>query len=388
MKNIKTLFTAIVLLLCTSNAIAQTNKTFFLGHSLINFHIPNMVNKLSIDASQNFSYDANIGIGASLGWHWASPSSAQGDQWDLTLPNGGYENFIITEALKLDDQLAYNTYRIVDSFYIFAQQHNPNIKYYMFETWHCTSSGTDSATTACAGDSDNGVLWRDRLDIDLPKWESIADSINLIHTNPMMVIPGGQAFARLSDSINAGAVPGLTSVFDLYVDEYHLDERGNYFMACVMYSVIHGESPVGLANQLTDQFDVLYTEYPSVVLAEAMQEIAWETVCEYQRDGVNCTTDTTLNNDTTVIDPTTSINLIAKNYFNLYPNPSSNIINIDLKNSDQAVLKVLDVSGRILIQRELYSKHNTIDVSQISNGMFLVQIEINHKKLVKKIIIQ
>ena len=103
MKNIKTLLTTIVLLLCTTNALAQTNKTFFLGHSLINFHIPNMVNKLSIDASKTFSYEANIGIGASLGWHWASPTSGQGDQWDLTLPNGGYQNFIITEALKLDD---------------------------------------------------------------------------------------------------------------------------------------------------------------------------------------------------------------------------------------------------------------------------------------------
>lgn len=65
--------------------------------------------QLSIESSQAFSYDANIGNGASLGWHWNNPTTVQGDQWDLTLPNGGYENFILTEAVPLVSQLDWGT---------------------------------------------------------------------------------------------------------------------------------------------------------------------------------------------------------------------------------------------------------------------------------------
>lgn len=213
------------MLLCTStfNVLAQTNKTFFLGHSLINFNIPNMVDKLSIESNQTFSYDANIGNGATFLWHWENPTTGEGDQWNLTLPLGGYENFILTEAVPLLNHLNFsNTYRITDSLCSFANQYNPNVQYYIYETWHCTKSGngstSGSGSHACDWDTESNTPWRDRLDLDLSKWGSIADSINLIHTNPMLVIPGGQALVRLTDSIESGSVPGLSSVFDLFVD--------------------------------------------------------------------------------------------------------------------------------------------------------------------------
>jgi len=96
---------------------AQTNNTFFLGHSLINFDVPNIVNKLSVAGNQFFSYDANIGNGANLQWQWNNPTTAQGSIWNTTLPLGGYENFIITEAVPLQNHLLYSeTYRYADSF--------------------------------------------------------------------------------------------------------------------------------------------------------------------------------------------------------------------------------------------------------------------------------
>ncbi len=266
--------------------MAQTNKTFFLGHSLVNFDMPNMVNKLSIAGAKAFSYNVNIINGAPLVYHWNNPTSGQGSPWKTTLPQGGLEHFIVTEAVPLLGHLQYsNTYRIADSLYQFAKLQNPNIKYYIYETWHCNTTGTPAG---CPWDNDDALLWRQRLTADLPKWEGIADSMNLIYPDDMLVIPAGQALARLSDNIIANAVPGFTSTNQLFSDDIHLTNIGNYFIASLIYGVIHKVSPVGLPNQLTDVWGVPYAVYPTNAQAQVLQRIAWETLCFYPRDGIDC----------------------------------------------------------------------------------------------------
>jgi hypothetical protein len=355
---------------------AQTNSTFFLGHSLINFNVPNMVNQLSIASTESFSYDANIGNGASLGWHWNNPTTGEGPQWDLTLPNGGYENFILTEAVPLVNQLDWgDTYRYTDSLCSYANLYNPNIQYYLYETWHCNLSGNGSTTgvggTPCDWDPESTIPWRDRLTIDLPKWESIADSINLIHTNPMLIIPNGQAFGRLADSIEIGAISGLTSFTNLFVDSYHLDNRGNYFVACVVYSVIHGVSPVGLPNQLETEFGNLYAEYPTPAQALIMQEIAWQTVCDYPRDGVDCSGN--------VSTPT-----IEKLAFSIYPIPANEHLTIQYDALTGIVpYTMYDHLGKIIQTGNLSSKKSTVNVAELSAGIYFLTIQNQTIKFIK-----
>jgi hypothetical protein len=363
--------------LLETTILAQTNSTFFLGHSLINFDVPNMVDKLSIAGGQAFSYDANIGNGATLDWHWGNPTTGQGDQWDLTLPQGGYENFILTEAVPLENHLQYsNTYRITDSLCSFANLYNPNIQYYIYETWHCTNSGNGTTSGEggfpCSWDPNSNTPWRDRINIDLPRWESIADSINLNHENPMLVIPGGQALGRLSDTIQSGAVSGLSSVFDLFDDEYHLDSRGNYFIACVMYSVIHGMSPVGLPNQLTNQFGNPYTIYPTTEQAVIMQEIAWQTVCKYQRSGVDC--------------GAVALYPISKESPNIkiYPVPANDFISIEYDALSGFVpFTIYDQLGKIILSGSLSSKTSVVNVAELSAGMYFLSTKNKTLRFIK-----
>lgn len=365
-------------LFCAANSMvkAQTNNTFFLGHSLINFHVPNIVNQLSIASGETYSYDANIGNGASLGWHWNNPTTGQGPQWDLTLPNGGYENFILTEAVPLVSQLDWgDSYRYTDSLCSYANQYNPNIQYYLYETWHCILSGDGSTGgaggTPCSGDPESTIPWRDRLTIDLPKWESIADSINLIHTNPMLIIPNGQAFGRLSDSIESGAVPGLTSVFDLFVDEFHLDNRGNYFVACVVFSVIHGTSPVGLPNQVEDEYGTLYPDFPTPAQATMMQEIAWQTVCDYPRDGVDCSSDV-------------STETLEKPIFSIYPIPANDQLTVKYDALAEIVpYTIHDRLGKVILTGDLSSQTSTIRVADLSAGVYFITIKNQTLKFIK-----
>ncbi len=285
--------TIISIWLCTSIVHAQTHKTFFLGHSLINFNVPNMVQKLSTAGSNIFSYQVNIGNGANLQYHYTNPTSGQGDRWDTTLDNGGFNHFIFTEAVPLQGHLTWSkTYRYADTLCTYAHTYNPNIEFYVYETWHCTKSGNGSTTgiggAPCDWDPGSTVPWRTRLTADLSLWESIADSLATKFTSKVNVIPAGQALARLSDSIDAGKVPGLDSIEQLFTDDIHLSNTGNYFIACVMYSVIHGISPYGLPNQLTDPWGSLYTNHPTAVQALIMQEIAYNTVCNYAYANIAC----------------------------------------------------------------------------------------------------
>jgi len=373
-----TFLIVLLFLIHTSNIDAQTNNTFFLGHSLINFEVPNIVDKLSIAGSQSFSYSANIGNGATLSWHWNNPTTGQGDQWDLTLPNGGYENFILTEAVALLNHInSSNTFQVADDFCSFANQYNPNIQYYIYETWHCTNSGNGSTTGSggypCDWDAESNTPWRDRLDIDLAKWESIADHINLTHTNPMLVIPGGQALGRLADRIEEGTVPGLSSIFDLFVDTYHLDSRGNYFIACVMYAVIHKMSPVGLPNQLTNRYGNLYTVYPTPAQAAIMQEIAWQTVCDYQRDGVDCAT--------------LSVSLVEeeRSKIKIYPVPTTDQLSIQFTNSfsENISFSIHDQLGKIVREGVLKSNTTSVNLIALSAGIYFLKIENETYKFIK-----
>lgn len=267
--------------------ISDSNRAFFLGHSLVNFEIPNMVQRLCDAASQKFSYQSNIGNGANLEMHWTNPHSpgSQGNVWDTTLDNGGFNQFIVTEAIPLKNHLRFsNTYGYADSFYNYANHYNAGIHYYLYETWHCINSGTP---TGCEWDDDDHLNWRQRLTADLPLWESIADSINKKHgTNSMYIIPAGQALANLYDQIIAGKVPGITNIRSLFTDDIHLNSTGNYFIACVMYSTLQKRSPEGLPNQLNDNSSIPYTNYPSTVQATIFQRIAWHTVSGYARCGV------------------------------------------------------------------------------------------------------
>jgi hypothetical protein len=188
----------------------------------------------------------------------------------------------------------------------------------------------------------------------------------------MLIIPGGQALSRLSDSIDNGYVPGLDSIFELFTDHHHLDLRGNYFIACVMYSVIHGTSPIGLPNRLTTQYGNLVSTYPTAAQALAFQEIAWQTVCDYQRDGVNCSPTSIENNSQ--INATVSI----------YPNPSNRIFAIKT-NSTISQIKVMDITGKEI----LINNSKQIDLNNHPKGIYFVSILTDkNNTITKKIILQ
>jgi hypothetical protein len=58
----------------------------------------------------------------------------------------------------------------------------------------------------------------------------------------------------------------------------------------------------------------------------------------------------------------------------LYPNPAHDLLNVTLSNFDQADLYVYDVHGRVVYSERMNANHTEIDLSRMSNGVYVVFI--------------
>ncbi|MFA7446605.1 MAG: T9SS type A sorting domain-containing protein, partial [Flavobacteriaceae bacterium] len=75
------------------------------------------------------------------------------------------------------------------------------------------------------------------------------------------------------------------------------------------------------------------------------------------------------------------------NHLKIYPNPASEKINIEYDNSlNIQKIRLLDLSGRVI---KLYKKdYKSLDVSDIHNGEYILNIITNKETITKKILIK
>ena len=248
---------------------------YFMGHSLIARDMPAMLAQL---AGEGHTSDSQLGWGAELQAHWGD-GELEGAERDReaheAVESGEYDVLVMTEKVSIESSIKYH-----DSWYYLsewaakAQAAHPNVRLYMYETWHRL-------------DVEEG--WLERLDTDLAKnWEGEIIDRALASgkvSGAIYVIPGGQVMAAVAREIEAGGIDGLSSRQDLFKDHIHFNSIGAYLMALTQYAVLYGRSPVGLANDLVDAKGET-VPMPSADAARRMQEIVWEVVTGYRRTGV------------------------------------------------------------------------------------------------------
>lgn len=296
MKNFFALVSAVAI---AYHVQSQDQQLFFVGHSLADY-IPEMMISLAESDNQNIDYGYAQIIGSPLRYQWSclnQPGNWPGNFEDANiyafydptngLPTGRYDHLILNEGVpRTNDEWGIEeTFRYVDSFYQYALQYNPNIQLYLSELWHCLDSGTP---TGCDFDVDSRP-WRQRLDDDLPMWERAIDFINDKYSPdpPMQLIPSGQALAALDDSIRAGRVQGVSSMDQFFEDRIHGNDSLRYLVACVNYASVMRRSPIGLTHETKTWWGGDFGAIP-LAMARQLQNIAWQTVCDYPRNNVDC----------------------------------------------------------------------------------------------------
>ncbi|GGD20353.1 T9SS-dependent choice-of-anchor J family protein [Flavobacterium orientale] len=82
-----------------------------------------------------------------------------------------------------------------------------------------------------------------------------------------------------------------------------------------------------------------------------------------------------------------SVNEFAKNNFSLYPNPSKDNFTLDTNSAVMSSIQITDVNGRIVKNINLSGVSNTsVDVTDLTSGMYFVSVETDLGKGTTKIV--
>jgi len=77
------------------------------------------------------------------------------------------------------------------------------------------------------------------------------------------------------------------------------------------------------------------------------------------------------------------INEIERTVLNVYPNPTNNILNIEV--GEETEIKIINATGERIINRKLYNGINSINVTDLSSGVYFLQTNKGETiKLIKK----
>ena len=73
--------------------------------------------------------------------------------------------------------------------------------------------------------------------------------------------------------------------------------------------------------------------------------------------------------------------------FEMYPNPVSDKLNIQLPSgSEKAEVSIFDYTGRLVSSKTISSNDTSIDVQSISNGIYIIRVASNTKIGVQRFI--
>lgn len=72
----------------------------------------------------------------------------------------------------------------------------------------------------------------------------------------------------------------------------------------------------------------------------------------------------------------------------VYPNPASSTVYIELENEENAQVRVRDLSGKVVIDETIESVQTSLDVSKLSSGTYLVEVNSASFNTVKRIVIK
>jgi hypothetical protein len=56
----------------------------------------------------------------------------------------------------------------------------------------------------------------------------------------------------------------------------------------------------------------------------------------------------------------------------VYPNPAAEILHIDLNGSSMLNLNLIDITGKLIIQKIVNPDNNTLNISEIPSGIYML----------------
>lgn len=219
------------------------------GHSLTDPIVP-MLNAflagLGVPASrpQPIAKSTIPGSPMEIRWNDGLPPSEPDARRDIA----DYDLLVLTERVSLANTLPWHASED------FALR-------YVQNSWEQGRGGAGAATILYASwievdsgpanenpfnDPEAHVPFRERLALEMARWQQIADHVNAnlpAGAPAVKVIPGPLVMEAAYDAIAAGEAPGIAAIEDLFSDDIHLNETGAYLIALAHFGVIYDRDP-------------------------------------------------------------------------------------------------------------------------------------------------
>lgn len=285
---------AIFLILIGSRALAQSGAypeqtraaTVFVGHSLINYDMPRMVEVMAASrAGMSLTGAVQVINGAPLAANWERcrranfrgeypPKDFACDSIERGSASGPYDSLIATDANNsIESNRIWNrTHEFLEQFMELLLSHNQSARTFLFTSWESWEF--------------HEGRWLEAIESELTQYETIAREAERLSRargrgGRVEVIPVNLALKNLVEAIQRSEVPGMTTRQQIFDDGVHMSPLGNYFVASVVFSALFNRSPEGVTTLIPGEYGGIFLQV-SPSTAAALHRVAWQSISSYR----------------------------------------------------------------------------------------------------------
>ncbi|WP_204345387.1 T9SS type A sorting domain-containing protein [Psychroserpens algicola] len=179
--------------------------------------------------------------------------------------------------------------------------------------------------------------------------------VDFIYNNNRVYATNGQILDVTTTPFSAGQFTGASGpvAYDEFLDK-------------VCYATFSGSSAIRFQRYNPNNFLI----EDDLVVNEATGESKSMITC-----GNGCYAFNSENNKVVIIrDTNLSVtDFTVDNTFKLYPNPTSNVVTIDV-NNDIETIQLIDINGKLIKHMSGNHNNNTIDLTHLRSGLYLVKV--------------
>ena len=278
------IFKLVCFLLLFSNPCFAKNA-YHIGNSLVNELDVISISNWAISRGHTYDSEKHVRFSSGLNQIWNDPdftNNIPGQYGKFTQALPGFDWDVVTLEAHFDmlEGTSGSLSRVNDFVNLMLQNsNNIDTQVYIYQVWPFQPPLVQSNYTEnwhhIHNESQNWTFtsrdYYDKLLIRL-------DSSNL--NNLIKTIPTGEVFFEIDQKIRNNEIE-LSDIHELYRDQIHLSNIGNFVLASTVYSTIFGENPVGLSNYVGINSN----------LTLQLQSAVWQVVAGHLYSGVPATGD-------------------------------------------------------------------------------------------------
>ena len=336
----------IALSLCFAS-FAQPCKVLFIGNSYTSVNsLPELISSMFATSGEEFDYVMSAPGGCTFQQHCS-----------VSLPyiqQGGWDYVVLQEQSQLpsfpEDQFMQESYPYAAELCSLIRQYNPNAHILFYMTWGRKN-----------GDAQNCSFYP-----PLCTYEGMDSLLNfryllMTEDNHVCVSPVGAVWHFIRDQY-----PEM----ELYQsDGSHPSYFGSYVAACSFYTSLTGRNPMDIT------WNGNLNETQALVAKNAAKQIVFDSLQIWCFE------------DDTVQDDTTTIVTNYKDFFYIYPNPTSSTLHIHIPNvSDGGSMMILGENG-VVYQQDYLETDQILNISQFPSGVYFLSVSFGLRRCTKSFII-